>query len=148
MAIQESIEEKIAERKAQTRREIRRTHIFIWTLLGISALLAIFIYVQGLPPKPGTYDALAKCIAKTNTTFYGAFWCPDCKAQKTKFGTGADYLPYHECSLPDKSENADCKAIGVEHYPTWIFPDGSRAVGTQNISTLAKKTGCPMPTSS
>ncbi|MDR3581768.1 MAG: hypothetical protein P4L67_00650 [Candidatus Pacebacteria bacterium] len=132
--------------KAKIKRTIRRTHILIWVLLGISAALAVFIYVQGLPPPAGKYDELAKCIAGTGATFYGAFWCPDCAAQKTKFGTGAQYLPYHECALPDRSENADCKAAGVQHYPTWVFPDGSRSVGTQNVSTLAKKTGCPMPT--
>jgi glutaredoxin len=136
------------DNKEKTRREIRRTHIFIWILFGISAALALFIYEQSLPPPAGKYDALAKCIAGTSTTFYGAFWCPDCAAQKTKFGTGAQYLPYHECALPDKSENDSCKAAGVAHYPTWVFSDGSRTVGVQNISTLAKKTGCPMPSSS
>lgn len=140
--------EKTEAHKAKIRREIRRTHIFIWILFGISAALAIFIYVQGLPPPPGKYDMLAKCIAKTSTTFYGAFWCPDCAAQKTKFGTGAQYLPYHECALPDKSENDSCRAVDVKHYPTWVFGDGSRLVGTQNVSKLAEKTGCAMPTSS
>jgi glutaredoxin len=147
MTENETTSEKIAEHKEQTRREIRRTHIFIWILFGISAALAIFIYVQGLPPPPGKYDALAKCIAQTSTTFYGAFWCPDCAAQKTKFGTGARYLPYHECSLPDKSENDSCKSVGVAHYPTWVFSDGSHVVGVQSPAALAKKTGCAMPSS-
>ncbi len=136
-----------AARQQQTRRAIRRNNIFILALLGFSAALGIFIYIQDLPPPAHLYDDLAKCIAHTSTTFYGAWWCPDCAAQKTKFGTGAAFLPYKECALPDRSENATCIAAGVAHYPTWVLPDGSRLVGVQSPATLAAKTGCPMPTS-
>ncbi len=140
--------ERTETEKEAIRKEIRRTHIIIWILFGISAVLAVFVYIQDSPPPAHMYDALAKCIAQSSTTFYGAFWCPDCAQQKTKFGTGAQYLPYTECALPDRSENATCTAIGVEHYPTWVFKDGSRVVGVQSPATLAKKTGCPLPTSS
>lgn len=134
-------------RKERTRRTIRRNNILILGLFGISAVLGIMIYIAQLPPPPHEYDTLAKCIAKSGATFYGAFWCPDCAEQKTKFGTGAQYLPYHECANPDRSENRSCTEAGVAHYPTWVFADGSRLVGVQNPSTLAQKTGCPMPTS-
>ena len=119
----------------------------IWILLGICAVLSLYIYIQGLPPPAHKYDSLAKCIDNTSTTFYGAFWCPHCADQKIKFGTGAQYLPYVECSLPDHTENQTCKDAGVKNYPTWVFPDGSRLVGAQNPSTLSEKTGCPMPSS-
>ncbi len=135
-------------RRLRTRRAIRRNNIFILALLGFSAALGIFIYVQDLPPPAHLYDALAKCIAHTSTTFYGAWWCPDCAQQKTKFGTGAAFLPYRECALPYRSENATCTAAGVTRYPTWVLPDGSRLVGVQSPATLAAKTDCPMPTSS
>lgn len=136
-----------AAQRARTRRSIRRNNIFILVLLAISLGLGLFIYFSGLPPPPHKYDTLAKCIAQSGATFYGAFWCPDCAAQKTKFGTGAQYLPYHECADPDKSENRSCTDLGVAHYPTWVFADGSRLVGVQSPSTLARKTGCSMPTS-
>lgn len=125
----------------------RGTKIAIWVILGISAVLSVYVYVQGLPPPAGKYDALAKCIAHTSTTFYGAFWCPHCAAQKTKIGTGAQYLPYVECSLPNETENATCTAAGVKNYPTWAFPDGTRAVGVQTPEQLSAKTGCALPTS-
>jgi hypothetical protein len=132
----------------RTRHTIRRNNITILVVFGISLALGIFIYIQDLPPPAHLYDALAKCIAHTSTTFYGAWWCPNCAAQKTKFGTGAQYLPYKECALPNQNENAACTAAGVTRYPTWVFPDGSRLVGVQSPATLAQKTGCPLPTSS
>ncbi len=138
---------KTSEEIAKIRRDIRRNYIIIGILFVISAFLGAVIYAAELPPPPHLYDALARCIARSGATFYGAFWCPDCAQQKTKFGTGAPYLPYHECALPDRSENASCKSAGVTHYPTWVFSDGSRLVGVQNPSTLAAKTSCPMPTS-
>jgi hypothetical protein len=133
---------------AARNKSMRRTKWAILILLSISAVLAIYIYWQGLPPPAGLYDALAKCIANTSTTFYGAFWCPHCREQKTKFGTGAQYLPYHECSTPDASgELQSCIDEGIKNYPTWVFSDGSRLVGVQSPSTLAQKTNCPMPSS-
>lgn len=131
----------------EQRQAIRRQKIAILILLGISACLATYVYVQGLPPPAHLYDSLAKCIAQSSTTFYGAFWCPHCAAQKTKFGTGAQYLPYVECSNPDHSEDAVCVDAGVKNYPTWVFADGSRAVGVQTPAQLAAKTGCVLPTS-
>lgn len=133
------------ERLAHTRRAIRRNNIIVLALLAVSAMLGIFIYFQGLPPPPHKYDALARCIAQSSTTFYGAWWCPDCAMQKTKFGTGAAFLPYTECANSDRSENATCTTAGVAHYPTWVFKDGSRLVGVQSPATLAAKTGCAMP---
>lgn len=122
--------------------------IWIWVLLAISAGLAIFVYVQQLPPPFGMYDALAHCIASTTTLFYGAFWCPHCHNQKNEFGDAAQYLPYVECSTPDGSgQLAVCTDAGVKNYPTWVFPDGSRLTGEVSVATLSQKTGCPLPTS-
>ena len=148
MTEEEEREKARKEHEVKLRREIRRTHIAIWTLFGLSAVLAAYVYFQTIPPPPHKYDALAKCIANTSTTFYGAWWCPDCAQQKTRFGTGAQYLPYHECANPDRSENDSCKAAGVSRYPTWVFPNGSRLIGVQSPAKLSEETGCPLPTSS
>lgn len=129
----------------EQKRSMKRIRTAIWVILLISATLAIYVYVEGLPPPPGTYDALAQCIAHTSTTFYGAFWCPHCAEQKTKFGTGAKYLPYVECSLPSgQGETQVCIDHNITAYPTWVLPDGSRLEGAQTPQTLAKKTGCPI----
>lgn len=127
---------------------LKTQRLIMWVLIGASAALSIFYYTKSIPPPKGKYDAFAKCIANTSTTFYGAFWCPHCMDQKNAFGSGAQYLPYVECSLPDTSETEECKAKGVKNYPTWFFPDGSSLVGQQSFETLSAKTGCPLPTSS
>ena len=122
--------------------------IALWVLLGISAALAAFIYIKTLPPPLGMYDSFAKCIAQTDTKFYGAFWCPHCHNQKNDFGDAAQYLPYVECSLPDGSgQTKACIDNGIKNYPTWIFPDGSRLTGETPLATLSQKTGCPLSTS-
>ncbi len=126
---------------------LKKQRVIMWTLIGISGVISLFYYVKNLPPPVGKYDALAKCIANTSTTLYGAFWCPHCINQKNAFGSGAAYLPYVECSLPDTSETQECLAKGVKEYPTWFFPDGSNAIGELSFETLSEKTGCPLPTS-
>ena len=136
------------ETQATHRKAIRRTKIAVWIILAVCIGLLITIYIFNMPPPAHKYDAFARCIANTSTTFYGAFWCPHCHDQKNMFGTGAQYLPYFECSEPDGSrELQTCIDRGVEHYPTWVFPDGSRLVGVVPLSTLSEKTGCPLPTS-
>ncbi|HUC31658.1 MAG TPA: hypothetical protein VMR99_03185 [Candidatus Paceibacterota bacterium] len=127
------------------KKELRRIKIAIWAMLVVCTALSAYVYIQGLPPPAHEYDALAKCIAQSSTTFYGAFWCPHCEAQKTKFGTGAQYLPYVECSLPSGSGQTQvCIDHDIVQYPTWVFKDGSRLVGVQTPATLAQKTGCTL----
>jgi hypothetical protein len=142
-----TLPESTEEEKARTRRTIRRNYIIIGILAAFSAVLGVYLYFQDMPPPAHLYDDLAKCIAQSSTTFYGAWWCPDCAAQKTKFGTGAAFLPYAECSLPDKTENATCTSAGVTRYPTWVFADGTRLVGVQSPAKLAEETGCALPSS-
>lgn len=96
----------------------------------------------------GQYTAIAQCLKEKGVIFYGAFWCPHCKAQKAAFGSAVQYLPYHECSTPDASGMLpDCQAAGVQEYPTWVFPDGSRLTGVQDPEVLAEKAGCVVATS-
>ncbi len=133
---------------AATQRQIKRMRVAIYILAAVAAALAIYLYVEQLPPPAHKYDAFAKCIANTSTTFYGAFWCPHCAEQKNKFGTGAQYLPYVECSTPDGSaQNETCKAKGIAEYPTWYFPDGSTSTGVTSLNIISQKTGCALPTS-
>lgn len=91
----------------------------------------------------GEYDALASCIAESGATFYGAFWCPNCNNQKDLFGKSDRLLPYIECSTPNgQGQTQVCTDAGIQNYPTWEFADGSRLIGTQQISTIAEKTSC------
>lgn len=128
----------------QQKKDLKRIRTAIWAILFVCAALSVYIYSQSLPPPAHLYDALAKCIAESSTTFYGASWCPHCAEQKTKFGTGAQYLPYVECAATSTGggETQVCIDHDITQYPTWVFSDGSRLVGVQTPQTLAQKTGC------
>jgi hypothetical protein len=129
-------------------KSIKKIRIAIWILALIVAAAGVYLYLQTIPPPSGKYDAFAKCIANTSTTFYGAFWCPHCHDQKNEFGDSARYLPYVECSLPDASGQTQfCIDKGIQGYPTWYFPDGSTSTGVLSLDALSQKTGCALPTS-
>jgi glutaredoxin len=128
------------------KKDLRRIKIAIIVMFSICAVLGAYVYWQGMPPPAGLYDALAKCISQSSTTFYGASWCPHCAEQKTKFGTGAQYLPYVECAATSTAggQTQVCIDHNITNYPTWVFADGSRLVGVQTPQTLAQKTGCTL----
>lgn len=96
--------------------------------------------------QPGKYDGLAQCLKDKGVVFYGAFWCPHCAKTKALFGRSAKLLPYFECSTPDgQGQVQACKDKGVQSYPTWEFPDGSRLTGERTLQELAEKSGCQLP---
>ena len=91
----------------------------------------------------GPNVALAQCLKDNGVTFYGAWWCPHCKAQKELFGDAVPALPYVECATKDgKSQTAICKEKKIEGYPTWEFKDGSRLNGVQTFAVLAASSSC------
>jgi hypothetical protein len=145
MTMKEEMKKTIARQK-----QMKRTKITMWVLIVLAALISLFFYIKSIPPPNGKYDALAKCIANTSTTFYGAFWCPHCQAQKRDFGSSEQYLPYVECS-PNGGQGSPmaqvCIDQDVQYFPTWHFPDGSSSTGEQSLDVLSQKTGCPLPTS-
>ncbi len=95
---------------------------------------------------PGKYDDFANCINNAGAKFYGAFWCPHCRNQKTLFGKSSKNLPYIECSTPDgNNQLAICDEADIESYPTWVFSDGSKENGELTLEKLAEKTNCKLP---
>ncbi len=126
---------------------IKKKHLtnpwLIGSVLIIVALIAYGVYSSS---QPGQYDDFAKCIGDKGATFYGAFWCPHCQAQKKMFGKSAKYLPYVECSLPSGNAKTEvCVRAGIESYPTWEFPDKTRQTGAISLQELAAKSGCQLP---
>jgi hypothetical protein len=112
--------------------------VIVLVLLG-----AAFFYNS----KPGTYDQFAICLKQKDLKFYGAFWCPHCAAQKAEFGNSVKYLPYVECSTPDGQGTLPvCKTAGIQGFPTWVYPDGTRTEGVQTLQQLSQKSGCSLPT--
>lgn len=94
-------------------------------------------------------DAFATCIAESGATFYGAYWCSHCNAQKEAFGSSAKLLPYVECATPaGNGQVAACTEAEITGYPTWVFADGTRQSGRISLEGLAEKTLCELPTQS
>lgn len=118
---------------------------FIWVLVAL-ALIGGVVWLIKTPGKPGKLDAFATCIKDSGATYYGAFWCPNCKNQEALFGRSAKLLPRVECSTPDgKGQLPICQEKKVEGYPTWDFASGTRVTGTQSLERLSELTSCPLP---
>jgi thiol-disulfide isomerase/thioredoxin len=95
---------------------------FILAVVVLVGGLAFFMSKQA--SAPSKYDEFAKALKDRGAEFYGAFWCPHCQTEKALFGNAARYLPYIECSNPDRSQTPVCTDAKVESYPTWKFKDG------------------------
>ena len=94
-------------------------------------------------PASGPNLPLAQCLKDKGAVFYGAFWCPHCKAQEALFEAAAPALPYVECATADgNAQTFVCQEKKITGYPTWKFADGSELTGEQSFQTLAEKTGC------
>jgi hypothetical protein len=118
-------------------------------IVGITlvVILGLGFIVAQRETAAGELDGFAQCVKDSGATFYGAFWCPHCQAQKRAFGSSARLLPYVECSMPDgKTRTAACLEKNIESYPTWEFKDGTRETGEVPLNELATKTGCTLPT--
>ena len=127
---------------------------YLYIIISLLVLAGV-VWLIVTPGKAGALDAFAKCItAKKTVTFYGAFWCPHCQAEKARFGSSAQYLPYVECSNPDgQSQDQVCNEAGITTYPTWQFATGTtpmatstyRHEGEMELVDLAQATDCPLP---
>ena len=119
--------------------------LWIWVLI-IMVVIGGLIWLVRTPGKPGELDAFASCIKESGATYYGAFWCPNCKNQEAMFGRSASLLPRVECSTPDgRGQLQVCQDASITGYPTWEFADGTRQSGTLPLERLSEATGCPLP---
>ena len=121
----------------------KMTIFWVFILVLVVAGVGISVFAkQG----PGQLDEFAQCVADSGATFYGAFWCPHCQAQKALFGRSARLLPYVECSTPDgQGQLQVCIDKEVQSYPTWDFPNDNRLTGEVPLVQLAAMTGCQLP---
>ena len=119
----------------------------IWIVV-IILFMAFVVWLIMTPKRvvASKLDGFATCIKDSGATFYGAFWCPHCQAQKKMFGTSERFLPYVECSTPDGSGQLQvCKDKKITGYPTWVFKDGTTLNGEVSLVDLAKQTACVLP---
>lgn len=130
-------------------KHLTATHYLIGIAVLVTVGLASIQYFNAAQsPKVANAEDLAVCIAESDATFYGAYWCPHCADQKAMFGNAAELLPYVECSLPNRDGQTDeCRDAGITGYPTWEFADGERVSGVMTMADLATRTNCPLPQS-
>ncbi len=91
--------------------------------------------------------AFAKALDQAGVTFYGAAWCPFCNQQKALFGDGKEELPFVEVTNPDRTLNAVGQANNITTFPTWEFPDNTRATGVLSLQELSTRSGVAIPQS-
>jgi thiol-disulfide isomerase/thioredoxin len=124
----------------------KTSYKYLYVALGIVGAALLGWGLLTLNQQSTKLDGFASCVAEKGATFYGAFWCPHCQAQKALFKRSSRLLPYVECSQPDgKTQTQACIDKGVKSYPTWHFADGSEQTGTMSLAQLAEKTGCTVP---
>jgi large repetitive protein len=109
-------------------------------LLSVAAALTL-----ASPAGARSLAMFGMCLAREGTIFYGASWCPQCRAQQEILGGASRYVRYVECSVDGgRDTTEECRDADVSKYPTWVFPDGSRQTGRVSIETLAARSGCPL----
>lgn len=116
---------------------------FLITLIIILIVLITLLVWGGIwsgkKVDPGL-ETFAQCLASKNITMYGAKWCSHCQKQKADFGASFKYVPYVECPEDTKK----CLDLGIQGYPTWIFPDGKKLGGYQELEKLSEASGCEL----
>lgn len=110
--------------------------------LVVAGLIGYAIYDS---MQPGRYDQFATCLKDKGLTFFGAYWCPHCAAQKKIFGKSAKKLPYVECAIPGSNEMTQaCADKKIQNFPTWAGPGETRTEGELSLQDLATRSGCPL----
>ena len=136
----EEREGAIKQEREHFRKRERNKQLFNYGILAvvfIALLYAAYVWWDANNTL-GQHDALAKCLTAKGVVMHGTDWCPHCQEQKQLFGTSFKFVDYINCDLqPDV-----CKADGVDGYPTWTFPGGKNATGTQPLDILAERAGC------
>jgi len=95
---------------------------------------------ESFAPSNPSQVGLAEHLRRKGYVFYGAWWCPACRQQKSLFGqTAAQRLPYLEC---EKGANGQqrCSEVGIRAYPTWI-KGGERREGVLSLEELKSWSG-------
>jgi len=139
------------ERRKRQQARLGQDQPTTFPVLKVSVIVAILLLIAGglylgRSRRTSQLDAFAQCLGTKNAKMYGAYWCPHCAEQKELFGSAFDYAPYTECGIKgSRAMQQVCIDAGVKRFPTWVFADGTRVEGQQQLTFLSEKTGCPLP---
>jgi hypothetical protein len=137
-SLNQHISAKHEQNKEQTNKfKIEKKHIYFMVVILIVFVLGFWIYHS--VTSSGKYDDFAKCLTEEGFVMAGTDWCSDCQKQKNLFGKSFKLIDYKNCDIDKKW----CSDNGVNRYPTWILPDGSKRVGIQQLPSLSQASlGC------
>lgn len=144
----EALHQHTASRHAQAPASPSRkkNHLLYGGVVVVFAVAIVVLYTT-IAATAGQYDDFAQCLTDEGATIYGAYWCQNCERQKLTFGDSFHLVDYIECDETDpegKGQPHLCEAASITSYPTWIFDDGQRIVGSQSLQQLADVTGCSL----
>lgn len=117
-----------------------------WLLVASILVFALalgmiwYLYFRPLRSSP-ELDAFAACLTENKVVMYGAVWCPHCGEQKRDFGTAFRLIEYVECGDPNVFKEI-CQPKGIEGFPTWVYPDGTKLSGRQPLMAIGEPVGC------
>lgn len=115
------------------------------TLVVVAAVL-IFVFSPSGNSESDELADFAQCVTDSGAVMYGAYWCGHCQSQKESFGDSWGLVNYVECDPRGNGARPElCEQNGITGYPTWIYGDGQKASGVQQLSTIASRTGCQLP---
>ena len=95
---------------------------------------------ENFAPSNPSQRGLAEHLRRQGFVFYGAWWCPACRQQKSLFGQpAAQRLPYLECEQGAAGQQR-CSQAGIRAYPTWM-KGGERREGMLTLEELKSWSG-------
>ena len=56
-----------------------------------------------------------------------------------------DRVSFETCQKLIRDYSQQCALNGIQSFPTWILPDGSRETGVIPLDRLAEISGCELP---
>ena len=90
--------------------------------------------------------AFAKGLSTAGVKFYGTAWSSDTTAQRQLFQDGGQFLPFIEVSNANQTPNQAAIDNSITTFPTWVFPDNTRATGLLSLETIAQRSNVAIPT--
>lgn len=147
--LKELKKEKREEEKQQSESQHNKARMLKqakkYTIIAVFLIIIVSIWSYAYI-RPGKYDGFASCLAEKNVKFFGSFQCSNCADQKRLFGKSTNILMssgvYIECGPLSGPQTQICIDNKIEGYPTWEFSDGTRLVGTRQLTELSEKSGC------
>ena len=95
---------------------------------------------EAFAPSSSQQVQLGEHLRRLGYLFYGAWWCPACRQQKSLFGQqAAQSLPYVECEKSEAGRQR-CNEAAIRAYPTWVR-GSERRVGVLSLQELQSWSG-------